>query len=133
MVGGKVKDIHMDEKVTIEELDLMHFQKTGRLIQTSLEIVGHLSQLEEETIELLVNYGEKIGLAFQIQDDIIDIESPALVSGKSPVTTDSRRFERVGLMNTTIINILCVVGYHLNVDAETLAKFYRNADKKDDR
>ena len=58
---------------------------------------------------------------------------PALVSGKSPVTTDSRRFERVGFMNTTIINILCVVGYHLNVDAEILAKFYRNADKKDDR
>ena len=49
------------------------------------------------------------------------------------MTTDSRRFERVGFMNTTIINILCVVGYHLNVDAETLAKFYRNADKKDDR
>tara|TARA_B100000401_G_scaffold424036_1_gene352443 strand:- start:882 stop:1493 length:612 start_codon:yes stop_codon:yes gene_type:complete len=83
MVGGQVKDIHMDEKVTIEELDLMHFQKTGRLIQTSLEIGGHLSQLEEETIELLGNYGEKIGLAFQIQDDIIDIESPALVSGKN--------------------------------------------------
>ena len=58
---------------------------------------------------------------------------PALVSEKSPVTTDSRRFERVGFMNTTIINILCVVGYHLDVDAETLAKFYRNADKKDDR
>lgn len=83
MVGGQVKDINMDEKVTIEELDLMHFQKTGRLIQTSLEIGGHLSQLEEETIELLGNYGEKIGLAFQIQDDIIDIESPALVSGKN--------------------------------------------------
>tara|TARA_B100001758_G_scaffold238421_1_gene241597 strand:- start:533 stop:1534 length:1002 start_codon:yes stop_codon:yes gene_type:complete len=58
---------------------------------------------------------------------------PALVSEKSPVTTDSRRFERVGFMNTTIINILCVVGYHLDVDVETLAKFYRNADKKDDR
>ena len=83
MVGGQVKDIHMDEKVTIEELDLMHFQKTGRLIQTSLEIGGHLSQLEEETIKILENYGEKIGLAFQIQDDIIDIESPALVSGKN--------------------------------------------------
>ena len=83
MVGGQVKDIYMDEKVTIEELDLMHFQKTGRLIQTSLEIGGYLSQLEEETIELLGNYGEKIGLAFQIQDDIIDIESPALVSGKN--------------------------------------------------
>ena len=83
MVGGQVKDIHMEHKVTIDELDLMHFQKTGRLIQTSLEIGGHLSNLDEETIELLRNYGEKIGLAFQIQDDIIDIESPALVSGKN--------------------------------------------------
>ena len=61
----------------------MHFQKTGRLIQTSLEIGGLLSNLEEENIKLLKRYGEKIGLAFQIQDDIIDIESPTSVSGKN--------------------------------------------------
>jgi len=83
MVGGQVKDIQMNNEVTVEELDLMHFQKTGRLIQTSLEIGGLLSDLEEENIKLLNLYGEKIGLAFQIQDDIIDIESPASVSGKN--------------------------------------------------
>ena len=83
MVGGQVKDIQMNYEVTVEELDVMHFQKTGRLIQTSLEIGGLLSNLEEENIKLLNLYGEKIGLAFQIQDDIIDIESPASVSGKS--------------------------------------------------
>ena len=83
MVGGQVKDIQMGLQPSVEELDLMHFQKTGRLIQTSLEIGGLLSKLDEETIKLLSNYGKKIGLAFQIQDDIIDIESPASVSGKN--------------------------------------------------
>tara|TARA_B100001173_G_scaffold163709_1_gene141708 strand:- start:2834 stop:3703 length:870 start_codon:yes stop_codon:yes gene_type:complete len=83
MVGGQVKDIQMGLKPSVEELDLMHFQKTGRLIQTSLEIGGLLSKLDEETIKLLSNYGKKIGLAFQIQDDIIDIESPASISGKN--------------------------------------------------
>ena len=83
MVGGQVKDIQMNGEVTVEELDVMHFQKTGRLIQTSLEIGGLLSNLEKENINLLNLYGEKIGLAFQIQDDIIDIESPASVSGKN--------------------------------------------------
>ena len=83
MVGGQVKDIQMNYEATVEELDVMHFQKTGRLIQTSLEIGGLLSNLEEENIKLLNLYGEKIGLAFQIQDDIIDIESPTSVSGKN--------------------------------------------------
>ena len=83
MVGGQVKDINMDHEATIDDLDLMHFQKTGRLIQASLEIGGHLSNLDKEIIEMLSNYGKKIGLAFQIQDDIIDIESPSLISGKN--------------------------------------------------
>ena len=60
----------------------MHFQKTGRLIQTSLETAGILSGLESKEVELLKEYGSKIGLAFQIQDDIIDIESPSSISGK---------------------------------------------------
>jgi glycosyltransferase involved in cell wall biosynthesis len=49
---------------------------------------------------------------------------------KSPVVTDSRRFESVGFMNTTMINILCVVGFHLKVDVGVLANFYRNANKR---
>ena len=53
MVGGQVKDIQMNQEVTVEELDVMHFRKTGRLIQTSLEIGGLLSNLEEEKIKLL--------------------------------------------------------------------------------
>ena len=82
MVGGQIKDIHSKEINTVHDLDIMHSQKTGRLIQASLETSGILSGLDQKDIEALSKYGEKIGLAFQIQDDIIDIESPSSISGK---------------------------------------------------
>ena len=82
MVGGQIKDIHSEEIKDVQSLDLMHSQKTGRLIQTSLETSGIISGLEKLEIEALIEYGSRIGLAFQIQDDIIDIESPSSVSGK---------------------------------------------------
>ena len=82
MVGGQIKDIHSKEINIVQDLDIMHSQKTGRLIQASLETSGILSGLDQKDIEALNKYGEKIGLAFQIQDDIIDIESPSSISGK---------------------------------------------------
>ena len=82
MVGGQIKDIHSKEINTVHDLDVMHSQKTGRLIQASLETSGILSGLDKKDIETLSKYGEKIGLAFQIQDYIIDIESPSSISGK---------------------------------------------------
>ena len=82
MVGGQIKDIHSKEINTVQDLDIMHSQKTGRLIQASLETSAILSGLDQKDIEALNKYGEKIGLAFQIQDDIIDIESPSSISGK---------------------------------------------------
>ena len=82
MVGGQIKDIHSHDIDTGQKLDLMHSQKTGKLIETSLETSGILCGLDISEIKALKEYGSKIGLAFQIQDDIIDIESPSSVSGK---------------------------------------------------
>lgn len=82
MVGGQIKDINSNQIKDAESLDSMHSEKTGRLIQASIETAGILSGLSASDIESLKEYGGKIGLAFQIQDDIIDIESPASVSGK---------------------------------------------------
>ena len=82
MVGGQIKDIHSHDIKDVKSLDMMHSQKTGRLIQCSIETAGILSDLGKQDIESLIEYGDKIGLAFQIQDDIIDIESPSTVSGK---------------------------------------------------
>ena len=82
MVGGQIKDINSKQIKDVASLDSMHSEKTGRLIQASIETAGILSGLSASDIESLKEYGGKIGLAFQIQDDIIDIESPASVSGK---------------------------------------------------
>ena len=82
MVGGQIKDIHSQDIDTVQALDLMHSQKTGKLIEASLETSGILCGLDILEIKALKEYGSKIGLAFQIQDDIIDIESPSSVSGK---------------------------------------------------
>ena len=82
MVEGQMKDITTKEDFNLSELDLMHNQKTGELIKTSLEIGGLVAGLDLEKLSKLSIYGENIGLAFQITDDIIDIESPSEISGK---------------------------------------------------
>ena len=106
MVGGQIKDIHSENIKDVKSLDIMHSQKTGRLIQSSIETAGILSDLRKQDIESLIEYGDKIGLAFQIQDDIIDIESPSTVSGKdqgSDVEKDKPTYPSiVGIENSKV-------------------------------
>ena len=106
MVGGQIKDIHSHDIKDVESLDIMHSQKTGRLIQSSIETAGILSNLKKEDIGSLIEYGDKIGLAFQIQDDIIDIESPSTLSGKdqgSDVEKDKLTYPSiVGIENSKV-------------------------------
>ena len=106
MVGGQMKDIHSRDIKDIKSLDMMHSQKTGRLIQCSIETAGILSDLSKQDIESLIEYGDKIGLAFQIQDDIIDIESPSAISGKdqgSDIEKDKSTYPSiVGIENSKV-------------------------------
>ena len=106
MVGGQIKDIHSNDIKDVKSLDIMHSQKTGRLIQSSIETAGILSNLRKQDIESLIEYGDKIGLAFQIQDDIIDIESPSTLSGKdqgSDVEKDKLTYPSiVGIENSKV-------------------------------
>ena len=83
MVEGQILDISDNKSLSLEELDYMHSKKTGSLIKTCLEMGGLISYLQINDIDLLKEYGEKIGLAFQIRYDIIDLESPSEVSGKT--------------------------------------------------
>ena len=106
MVGGQIKDIHSNDIKDVKSLDVMHSQKTGRLIQSSIETAGILSGLRKQDIESLIEYGDKIGLAFQIQDDIIDIESPSAISGKdqgSDIEKDKPTYPSiVGIENSKV-------------------------------
>ena len=82
MVEGQMKDMQLNKAVSVDALDLMHEQKTGRLIEASIELGGLIGGLNSDELSTLKAYGQKIGLAFQIRDDIIDVESPSSESGK---------------------------------------------------
>ena len=61
-------------------------EKTGSLIATSLHFGALMAEAPKNVIEVVTNFGEKIGVAFQLADDVIDIASPSHLSGKTPGT-----------------------------------------------
>lgn len=98
MIGGQVIDtcILEGQKITdqdknklVEELNHMYTLKTGALIQASMMIGAILAGASEEQIELVEEMATNIGLAFQIQDDVLDVTSTTEQLGK-PVLSDQR-------------------------------------------
>jgi len=83
MVGGQVVDIlSEDREIDMETLDYIHNNKTGALIRASVRSGGILAGADEEELRHLTIYGDAIGLAFQITDDILDIEGTKEELGK---------------------------------------------------
>lgn len=84
MVGGQVLDIESErKKVTVEELESIHINKTGALLSFSIEAGAILAEADDKTRKALSDFGFHIGLAFQIQDDILDIEGTTEELGKT--------------------------------------------------
>jgi geranylgeranyl pyrophosphate synthase len=84
MVGGQSIDLcNEGQQITVEQLELMHQHKTGALISASVEL-GALSSNRASATDLqaLNAYSRAIGLAFQVKDDILDIESNTETLGK---------------------------------------------------
>ena len=75
MIGGQVVDILSEEKdsISTEELKYMHLKKTGELIRSSIVAGAILAKAPKEDIEKLDLYGKRLGLAFQVKDDILDV------------------------------------------------------------
>ena len=75
MIGGQVVDILSEEKETLseEELKYMHLKKTGVLIRSSIVAGAILGDANESDIEKFDIFGQKLGLAFQIKDDLLDV------------------------------------------------------------
>ena len=82
MVEGQLIDISNDLSLTEGDLDKMHLKKTGELIKASLVLGCIISGVSEKKIKIIKDYGEKIGLAFQIIDDLIDLKEDSSISGK---------------------------------------------------
>jgi geranylgeranyl pyrophosphate synthase len=70
-------------KISEQELTTMHRLKTGALITASVTTPALLSGAEPETLQHLSAYGECIGLAFQVHDDILDVTGNSQLTGKS--------------------------------------------------
>jgi geranylgeranyl pyrophosphate synthase len=84
MAGGQVQDLlAVGQKISEPELTTMHKLKTGALIRASVTTPGIMFGAHEETISCLSSYGDCIGLAFQVHDDILDVTGNAAVTGKS--------------------------------------------------
>jgi len=85
MIGGQVIDLECEDlEVDIATVEYMHVHKTGALISASLELGALLGGGSEEEIAALRQYGHHLGLAFQITDDLLDIEGEAHLMGKQP-------------------------------------------------
>ncbi len=76
MVGGQLLDVTIDTSdASLPEIEFIHIHKTGALILASVLIPTRLIPLEEEKSQKFRRYGEALGLAFQISDDILDSET----------------------------------------------------------
>ena len=92
MIGGQVVDVESEkkgQKVDQNCLDFIYRVKTGALIEASLMIGAILAGASDEEVTFMEQAGTKLGLAFQIQDDILDVTSSLEVLGK-PIGSDER-------------------------------------------
>ncbi len=83
MVGGQVADM-LEEGKPVEENRVLfiHRHKTGALIRAAVLMPAHAAQVDDDTMQRLSTYGESIGLAFQIMDDVLDVVGDTVTLGK---------------------------------------------------
>src|SRR6185436_19205886 len=85
MIGGKMADIENEGKqVDAAALECIYRSKTGALIAAPVVVGGIIAGAREDDLDKLRAYGETIGLAFQIADDILDVTSTSEQLGKTP-------------------------------------------------
>lgn len=83
MVGGQSDDLHAEKLGgDVEMLHAIHARKTGAIIQASVVLGGLAANATREELEKLSIYGDCIGIAFQIVDDLLDVESTSENTGK---------------------------------------------------
>ncbi|PIW00209.1 MAG: polyprenyl synthetase [Deltaproteobacteria bacterium CG17_big_fil_post_rev_8_21_14_2_50_51_6] len=91
MVGGQMADLDAEGKVvSLETLSFIHTHKTADLIAASVKAGAVLANADKPAFDSLGDYGINIGLAFQIRDDLLDVEGDANAMGKSTGSDNKR-------------------------------------------
>lgn len=91
MLAGEYLDTEYEGKnISFKELEYIHKNKTGAFLKLSARMGAILGDSTEEELEKITSYSEKIGLAFQIKDDILSVEGNEKITGK-PVGNDQKQ------------------------------------------
>lgn len=108
MIGGQVVDIIDENKqISKEELIYMHNKKTGELIRASIVSAAILADAPKKDIEILNDFGLKLGLAFQVKDDILDIVGDVSKLGKN-INSDKNKSNFISLFGLEYCERECV-------------------------
>jgi len=92
MVGGQMLDLLAEgRQVTLKELETIHRHKTGALLTAAVRAGALVGGGSRAAVTALTDYGAKFGLAFQITDDLLDVEGSAAEMGKAPGMDEKRR------------------------------------------
>ncbi|WNB93593.1 farnesyl diphosphate synthase [Bacillus sp. NEB1478] len=126
MVGGQVEDIEGENrKLSLHELESIHEKKTGKMLECSVLAGGIAAGATDDELTYLRNYARHMGIAFQIQDDILDVTGNQEQLGK-PIGSDEANSK------TTYPKILGLEGAkkemenHIEISLQYLRKI--NAD-----
>lgn len=116
MAGGQALDLAAEGKqIDISQLETIHRLKTGALISSSVKMTAVISDCNEMQLNAFVNFAQNIGIAFQIQDDILDFTSSTETLGKMQGS------DQVNLKSTYV----SLLG--LEVAQKSAEKYYYNA------
>jgi farnesyl diphosphate synthase len=84
MAGGQALDLAaVGRTLSLDELEHMHACKTGALIRASVRLGALVAGADENTLQALDRYAHAVGMAFQVRDDILDVEGESAVLGKT--------------------------------------------------
>lgn len=116
MIGGQIVDLANEGRTDVREelLTYMHSLKTGALIRAAVISGGLCSDADENELQALTRFADCLGLAFQIQDDILDCIGDSQVLGK-PVGSDQQNDK------TTYVTLLGIDGAKRKAEALTQA------------
>lgn len=123
MVGGQVEDLlaENNSNLTLQQLQEIHANKTGKLLSYPILAAGILANANEMQQQHLAAFAKHIGIAFQIRDDILDIEGDAKKMGK-PVGSDSNNQKSTYPALLTLHGAKKKLNDHINIALENLHK-----------
>jgi geranylgeranyl diphosphate synthase type II len=128
MVGGQGLDLDAEGKeITAEELRKLHAGKTGALFIGAVRGGAHLAGATDEQLLALTKFADLLGLAFQITDDILDVEGDAEAMGK-PVGSDAKNAKSTYVSLYTLEGAKALAERTVEEALQCLEMFGENAD-----